>query len=87
MEAVNKLIEKAPEGEQEKITTAITKASKGGPQKSLFGMTIFPLIMLIAYVLMFLYFRSKGGYKPLELGGGGESPAPSGDDESSSSDD
>ena len=78
MEAVNKLIEKAPEGEQEKITTAITKASKGGPQKSLFGMTIFPLIMLIAYVLMFLYFRNKGGYKPLELGEGDESSSSDG---------
>ena len=67
METVNELIKKAPEAEQEKITSAITKAKDGSAQKALLNMTVFPLIMLIAYVLMFLYFRSKGGYKPLEL--------------------
>ncbi len=87
MDTVNELIKKAPEADQEKITKAITSAKDGSGQKALMNMTVFPLIMLIAYILMFLYFRSKGGYKPLELGGGGESPAPSGDDESSSSDD
>ena len=67
METVTELIKKAPDAEQEKITSAITKAKDGSAQKALFNMTVFPLMMLIAYVLMFLYFRSKGGYKPLEL--------------------
>ena len=73
MDEVATLIKKAPEAEQEKITSAITKAKDGSAQKALLNMTIFPLIMLIAYVLMFLYFRSKGGYKPLELAAGGGS--------------
>ena len=67
METFTELIKKAPEAEQEKITSAINKAKDGSAQKALFNMTVFPLMMLIAYVLMFLYFRSKGGYKPLEL--------------------
>jgi MFS family permease len=67
METVTELIKKAPEAEQEKITSAITRAKDGSAQKALLNMTVFPLIMLIAYVLMFFYFRSKGGYKPLEL--------------------
>ena len=67
MDAVTELIKKAPEADQEKITSAITTAKDGSAQKALLNMTLFPLIMLIAYVLMFLYFRSKGGYKPLEL--------------------
>tara|TARA_Y100000766_G_scaffold281724_1_gene293727 strand:+ start:14056 stop:15678 length:1623 start_codon:yes stop_codon:yes gene_type:complete len=73
MDEVATLIKKAPEAEQEKITSAITKAKDGSAQKALLNMTIFPLIMLIAYVLMFLYFRSKGGYKPLELAADGGS--------------
>ena len=73
METVTELIKKAPETEQEKITKAITDAKNGSAQKALLNMTVFPLIMLIAYVLMFLYFRSKGGYKPLELSSEGGS--------------
>ena len=73
MDEVATLIKKAPEAEQEKITSAITKAKDGSAQKALLNMTVFPLIMLIAYVLMFLYFRSKGGYKPLELAADGGS--------------
>ena len=73
MESVTELIKKTPEAEQEKITAAITKAKDESAQKALLNMTVFPLIMLIAYVLMFLYFRSKGGYKPLELASDGGS--------------
>ena len=72
-EALAELIKKAPEAEQEKITSAIDKAKNDAPQKSLLGMIVFPIIMLIAYILMFLYFRSKGGYKPLELSSEGGS--------------
>jgi MFS family permease len=67
MDDVTKLIKKAPEAEQETITAAINSAQKGSGQKALMNMTVFPLIMLIAYLGLFLYFRSKGGYKPLEL--------------------
>ncbi|HIG84669.1 MAG TPA: MFS transporter [Verrucomicrobia bacterium] len=73
MDAVNELIKKAPEGEQEEITKAITVAKNGSGQKALKNMTVFPFVMLIAYILMFLYFRSKGGYKPLELSADGGS--------------
>ena len=43
---------------------------------------MFPLSMLIAYIGIYMYFRSRGGYKPIELDGSDESPAPGGDDES-----
>ena len=35
---------------------------------SLASMAIFPLVMLIAYILLILYFKSKGGYKQVHLG-------------------
>lgn len=34
-------------------------------QSSLKKITIFPIIMLIGYVGLMLYFKSKGGYKPI----------------------
>ena len=60
--------------------TKVADARTGSAQKALMSMTVFPLSMLIAYVGIFMYFRSRGGYKPIELGGD-ESPAPGGDDE------
>ncbi len=37
-------------------------------QAALKNMTIFPIIMLAAYIGLYFYFQSKGGYKPLVLG-------------------
>ena len=47
----------------------IKKAKDGSAQKALASMAIFPAIMLIAYIGLFLYFKSKGGYKAEELTG------------------
>ena len=60
-------LDKLLEGQSDDAVTAITKAKDRSGQKALADMAIFPAIMLIAYILIFLYFRSKGGYKPLEL--------------------
>ena len=35
----------------------------------------FPAILVFAFGLIFLYFRSRGGYKPIELGGSTETEA------------
>lgn len=37
-------------------------------QGALARMTIFPTVMLIAYLALIFYFKSKGGYKQVELG-------------------
>ena len=60
-------LDKLLEGQSDDAVAAITKAKDRSGQKALADMAIFPAIMLIAYILIFLYFRSKGGYKPLEL--------------------
>jgi MFS family permease len=36
-------------------------------QGALAKMTVFPLIMLACYIGLILYFRGRGGYKPVEL--------------------
>jgi MFS family permease len=58
------------ENQSKETKDAVAAAQTGSGQKALANMTIFPLIMLIAYVLLYLYFKRKGGYKPLELSDG-----------------
>jgi MFS family permease len=67
---VKELVKSAPAGEQEKIAAQIMAAKDGSGQKALANMVVFPAIMLITYIGIFLYFKSKGGYKPVVLGAG-----------------
>ena len=68
MDKVDQLVvDKAPAADQEKLKAEITTASDGSAQKALATMAIFPLIMLLAYIAMWFYFKSKGGYRPVEL--------------------
>ena len=66
---IDKVLAKADKETQEKIA----KTREVSPQRALKNMAVFPLIMLVAYILMYLYFRSKGGYKPIELDSSGGS--------------
>ena len=56
----------ATPGEKETIAT-VQDASK---KTVLRTATILPITMLVAYLLLMIYFNSKGGYKPIELMGG-----------------
>lgn len=40
---------------------------KEAKQGALADITIFPIGMLVCYIALFLYFKSKGGYKPVEI--------------------
>ena len=75
--AVDEKLANASEDDKKKVADA----RAGSAPKALASMTIFPLSMLIAYIGIWMYFRNRGGYKPIELDGGDESPAPSDDDE------
>jgi MFS family permease len=68
-DSVNALVAKAPADQQEAITGAIEDAKAGSAQKALANMAIFPAFMLVAYIGLFLYFKSKGGYKAEVLAG------------------
>ena len=59
---------------EEKLTSAspetkdaVQAARDGSAPKALLNMCIFPLSMLIAYIGIYMYFKSRGGYKPIEL--------------------
>jgi MFS family permease len=64
-------LDKLLEGQSDETIKAINTAKDNSGQKALGDMAIFPGIMLVAYIMIFLYFRSKGGYKPLDLSGDG----------------
>jgi MFS family permease len=51
------------EGEK-KIVSDTTGTAK---KNALMTVAIFPAIMLVCYLILLLYFRAKGGYKPVEL--------------------
>ncbi|MEK7256530.1 MAG: MFS transporter [Bacteroidota bacterium] len=53
----------APETERQPIEQIQAGAKKGALQT----VALFPVLMLICYVGLILYFKSKGGYKPVEL--------------------
>ena len=57
----------------EKITDAASKATlaeatKSGQFAALGKMAFFPMFMLVCYIALALYFKSKGGYKPVDIG-------------------
>lgn len=58
-----------PAADKEKVAT-LTKHAKQG---ALANVAIFPLFMLACYVGLIFYFRSKGGYKAVDLGTGSAS--------------
>lgn len=55
--------EAAPDQERDIIETSIVKAKKG----ALKLVAVLPVIMFIAFLLLFLYFKRKGGYKQVEI--------------------
>ena len=66
VEKFDELTANAPDETKDALATA----RQNSAQKALLDMALFPFIMLIAYIGLFLYFKSKGGYKPVEMEGG-----------------
>jgi hypothetical protein len=58
-------VDALPAEEGAKVNKVVTAAKQG----ALASMTIFPLIMLGCYLGLILYFRGRGGYKPVEIEG------------------
>lgn len=60
--------------EQEDEVQALVKQAKQG---ALSWVTIFPAIMLVCYLILIFYFRSKGGYTAVHLGAATDGSHPS----------
>lgn len=62
---LNQAIDRADN--KEGLNMLIEELKNKGTQKALSTIIVFPLIMLICFLILIFYFRSKGGYKPIEL--------------------
>ena len=51
----------------EAVKEQLESANKAGQFTALGKMAYFPTFMLVCYILLFLYFKGRGGYKPVEL--------------------
>ena len=49
--------------------TELKEKIKKAQQGALANITVFPLVMLVCYIALFLYFKGRGGYKAVEIGG------------------
>ncbi len=74
-EKLDTLIAKLPEDKQKAAKEAYTGVRERSAQGALGNMVVFPFIMLIAYIGLILYFKSKGGYKQQHLGDPGDADA------------
>lgn len=45
----------------------VSQAQLGAKKHALLSVAILPLIMFACYMILIVYFRAKGGYKPIEL--------------------
>ena len=45
----------------------VKESIQTGKQGSLASVAIFPVFMLVCYIALIFYFKSKGGYKPVEI--------------------
>ena len=49
------------------LEAEVASIKDGSPKLSLRNIAIFPTFMLLAYIGLFLWFKSKGGYKPIVI--------------------
>jgi hypothetical protein len=63
--------DKAAAVTEEAGKAALKSANTAGQFSALGKMAMFPAFMLVCYIVLIGYFKSKGGYKPIQLEGGG----------------
>ena len=67
---VDLLVANVPADKQASVKSAIKDAKDGSAQKALANMALFPAIMLLCYIGLWMFFKSKGGYKPVVISDG-----------------
>lgn len=60
------------EAESEENKTIVKDVSMLASKSALRTVAVLPCIMLVCYIILIVYFQSKGGYKPIHLDGEGE---------------
>jgi hypothetical protein len=60
--------EKQAAVQDDKSKADLQSAETNGKFSALGKMALFPAFMLVCYLALMAYFKSKGGYRPVELG-------------------
>jgi len=66
-ENVDALVAASPGEAGEKVNTELKSVRKRAKSQALFKVSVLPVLMLFSYLGLILYFRKKGGYKPVHL--------------------
>lgn len=66
-ERLKALLDQLEPSKRDEVAAKIQEIRKLSTQKALANMTVFPLIMLVGYIGLWIYFNSRGGYKPVHL--------------------
>lgn len=61
------LIEQLPASKREAAATRVAEVRSRSNQRALAAMAFFPGFMLACYLALIVYFRSRGGYKPVDI--------------------
>lgn len=64
---VGELVSALPADKMESAKELVGSVRNGSNQKALRSMAIFPAIMLAGYLGLLLYFKARGGYKPVDI--------------------
>ena len=67
--ALESLIDQIPEGEREGVAAKVQEVRNLSNQKALRDMAVFPIFMLVCYLILIVYFKAKGGYSAEVLTG------------------
>ena len=57
----------APNGLSAVHAPFIQDAQKTGKAKALFAVSILPIVMLVSYLCLIIWFRKRGGYRPVDM--------------------
>lgn len=66
-EKKDEVVKKLPEAEQKKVNETYAAIDKRAGRDVLKFAAMFPIILVICFGAVALYFRARGGYKPVEL--------------------
>jgi MFS family permease len=72
---LNEMIDRLPPDRREAVREQLKEVRGRSKQGALANMAYFPAFMLVGYLILIGYFVSRGGYKPVELEGGGTASA------------
>ena len=64
---ITEILEPLEDDKAEEVQGQIDAMTGASAQGALFDMAIFPGFMLVSYVIMFFYFKAKGGYQAQHL--------------------